>query len=96
MFSFKKITLFLVAAGSILSAHAQMGPGDAERRAVNREAVMERRMRADREGGTSVPVVVPAGRGYYRHHGWRVHPGHHRHMHRHHMHRRHLHRHHVR
>ena len=96
MFSFKKFAFLLVAAGSVLSAQAQVGQSDIERRAVNREAVMERRMKADRESGTSVPVVVPAGRGYYRHHGYRVHPGHHRQMHRHHLHRRHLHRHHVR
>ena len=91
MFSFKKFALLLVAAGSVLSAQAQMGQSDAERRAANREAAMERRMKADREGGTSVPAVVPAGRGYYRHEGYRIHPRHHRHVH-----RRHLHRHHVR
>ena len=96
MFSFKRFALLLVAAGSVLSAQAQVGQSDAERRGANREAAMERRMKADREGGTSVPAVVPAGRGYHRHDGYRIHPRHHGQVHRQHLHRRHLHRHHVR
>ena len=88
MLSFRKIALLLVAAGSVLSAQAQTGQSDVERRAANREAAMERRMKMDREGGTSTPVVVPGGRGYHRYHGYRSHPRHYRH--------RHPHRHHVR
>ena len=97
MLSFRKIALLLVAAGSVLSAQAQTGQSDAERRAANREAAMERRMRMDREGGTSVPAVVPGGRGYYRHHEYRTYHRHmHRHANRHHVHRHPMHRHHVR
>ena len=98
MFSFKKFAIFLVTAGSVLSAQAQVGQIDAERRAANREAAMERRMKADREGGTSVPAVVPAGRGYYRHPGYRSYPRYDRrvHVYRHHVYRHHLHRHRVR
>ena len=87
MISFRKLALVLVAAGSALSAHAQTGQSDAERRAANREAAMERRMKMDREGSSNVPVVAPSGRGYHhRHYGYRGHRVHHRHMrlHRHH------------
>ena len=97
MTAVRKLVLLLVAAASVLSAQAQMGQSDADRRMRNREQAMEQRLRADREGGTSVPPVVTGtwrhgrymNQGRYLHHG-RMH------MHRHHLHRHHLHRHPVR
>ena len=79
----QKFALLVVAAGAVLSAHAQPYRDDADRRLRNREAAVERRHEMDREGGKNAPVVVPATprralyhRGLHRHHG-------HRHPHRH-------------
>ena len=76
MVSFRKLALLLVAAGSVLSVHAQTDQSDADRRMRNREEIMARRQQMDREGGTSVPAVVPA-----RWHRHPVHRAHHRHPH---------------
>jgi hypothetical protein len=83
MLSFRKLALLVVAAGSVLSAQAQTDQSDADRRMRNREEVMARRQQMDREGGTSVPAVVPA-RAHYHHGAWVRHHRMHLHRHRHH------------
>jgi hypothetical protein len=78
MTTLKKLALLLVAAGSVLSAHAQTDQSDADRRMRNREEIMARRQQVDREGEKSVPpAVVPMRQHRGAHH-------HHRHPHRHH------------
>ena len=64
MNALRNLVLCLVAAGGVLSAQAQTGQSDADRRMRNREQAMEQRLRMDREGGTS---VAPVARGTGRH-----------------------------
>ena len=64
MTSFKKLALFLVAAGSLLSAQAQTGSNDADRRMRNREEIVARHQQMDRAGKT--PALTPAR--WHRHH----------------------------
>ena len=97
MNALRNLVFCLIAAGGVLSAQAQTGQSDADRRMRNREQAMEQRLKMDREGGSSVPE---AAKGTWRH-GHRM--GHARHMHHGHMHHgrmhmrhHHLHRHPVR
>ena len=64
MTSFKKLALFLVAAGSVLSAQAQTGSSDADRRMCNREEIVARHQQMERAGTT--PALTPA-RWHRRH-----------------------------
>ena len=72
MTSFKKLALFLVAAGSVLSAQANTGSSDADRRMRNREEIVARYQRMDRAG--TAPALAPAR--WHRHHSH----VHHRHL----------------
>ena len=74
MTSFKKLALFLVAAGSVLSAQAQTGSSDADRRMRNREEIVARHQQLERAGTTIVPALTPARR--HGHHAY----VHHRHL----------------
>ena len=74
MTSFKKLALFLVAAGSVLSAQAQTGSSDADRRMRNREEIVARHQQMDRADTAIVPALPPAR--WHRHHSH----VHHRHL----------------
>ena len=74
MTSFKKLALFLVAAGSVLSAQAQTGSSDADRRMRNREEIVARHQQLERAGRIAVPALTPARS--HRHHSH----VHHRHL----------------
>ena len=64
MTSLKKLALFLVAAGSVLSAQANTGSSDADRRMRNREEIVARYQQMDHAG--TVPALTPAR--WHRHH----------------------------
>ena len=96
MTAVRKLVLLLIAAGSMLSAQAQMSHSDADRRMRNREQAMEQRLKMDREGGTSVPPAVTWRRGERAGYGRHMHPVRHMHHGRMHMRHHHLHRHPVR
>ena len=72
MTSFKKLALFLVAAGSVLAAQAQTGSSDADRRMRNREEIVARHQQLERAG--TAPALTPAR--WHRHHSH----VHHRHL----------------
>jgi hypothetical protein len=82
MTSFKKLALFFVAAGSVLSAQAQTGSSDVDRRMRNREEIVARHQQMESAGTTTVPALTAVR--WHRHHG---HVVHHRplRMHRHHV-----------